>query len=215
MDSKQVDWEQRYRDQAIPWDKGYAAPILTQLLNEHSLLFQGVNRALVPGCGFGYDALALAEHGIQTIGFDISQSAIAEAKQRFPHEKVQWIVGDLFADLESDSFDMVWEHTCFCAIPPSTREAYVKAIANTLKPGGFLLGVFFIETELPENEGPPFKATIEKIKTYFSDPFRLDFELSPTVSYQGRENCEHVMLFRKGSSDIPSKENGDPQVTEQ
>ena len=47
-----VDWEQNYRENNTPWDKGAPAPPLADWLNGRAL--QG--EILVPGCGAGHDA---------------------------------------------------------------------------------------------------------------------------------------------------------------
>jgi len=35
-------------------------------------------------------------------------------------------------------FDWIFEHTLFCAIDPSERELYVKAVLRWLKPGALI-----------------------------------------------------------------------------
>lgn len=192
-----MDWNQRYINQDTPWDKGSPAPILTHLLKQRPTLFQSTSTALTPGCGTGHDAYQLAKHGIKTTGADISQTALTSAKALYSHPNLNWLKADLFNDLPKAHFDMVWEHTCFCAIPIESRDQYVEAMANTLKPGGFLLGIFFIETDLPTNQGPPFKASIDTIKSHFLKHFQLEYQLTPPVSYPGRENKEHLILFRR------------------
>ena len=52
------------------------------------------------------------------------------------------------------AFDGVWEYTCFCAIDPARRDAYVRTIAAILKPGGWLLACFFPMRRVAA--GPPF-----------------------------------------------------------
>ena len=52
-------WEQRYLSNDIPWDKGYAAPPLAEILSRLKL----TGSILVPGCGFGHDVRLLAEAG--------------------------------------------------------------------------------------------------------------------------------------------------------
>lgn len=192
-----MDWQKRYIENDTPWDKNQAAPELVHRIHSESHLFNKVEKALVPGCGLGHDAFVLAEAGMNTIGFDISELALEQAAQRYQHAKLDWQHGDLFSDLADAEFDMVWEHTCFCAIPLEMRDAYVECMANTLKPGGFLLGVFFIETDLPEGEGPPFKASIEEIKTHFFNRFSLEYQATPDHHYSGREGKEQLMLFRR------------------
>lgn len=53
--------------------------------------------------------------------------------------------GDLFdpAVQKRMGITAVWEHTCFCAIEPSQRSAYARALAALLRPGQRLLGLFF------------------------------------------------------------------------
>ena len=195
-----MDWNTRYAEKETPWDKNGPAPALAHLLEYKKVIFQNVNRALAPGCGHGHDAYLLASHGIMTTGLDISELALEQAKKLYQHDLLDWSQADIFEDLPGAAYDMVWEHTCFCAIPLSTRDAYVESMAKTLKPGGFLLGVFFIETDMPEGEGPPFKASVETIKSHFLKHFQLEYQQTPPAYYPGREEKEHLMLFRRLSS---------------
>ena len=64
-------------------------------------------RALVPGCGRGYDAWLFAQHGYDTVGVEISGSAVREAKKWVgQQQKLQskaaapcdFILADFFAD---------------------------------------------------------------------------------------------------------------------
>lgn len=64
-------------------------------------------RALVPGCGRGYDAWLFAQYGYNTVGVEISGSAVREAKKWVGQQKKQpqkpaapceFILADFFAD---------------------------------------------------------------------------------------------------------------------
>lgn len=138
-----MDWNARYVDADTPWDKGVPAPMLPWVLAEHRHRFPEKARSLVPGCGRGHDALCLAEHGFETLGFDVSPQAIEEAQALHTHPCLRWQVGDLFTELSPASTDLIWEHTCFCAILPEQREAYIRAMAEALTSGGQLLASFF------------------------------------------------------------------------
>lgn len=192
-----MDWEQLYIDNHTPWDKNAPAPILAELLEKRRAIFNRVENALVPGCGTGHDCSLLASHGIKNTGFDISSSALAEAEANYPNELITWQQGDLFCDLPEQAYDMVWEHTCYCALDPKLRAEYVENMANTLKVRGFLLGIFFIDTGMAENEGPPFRTSVSSLKEHFLKHFSLEYEMKPEVAYQGREGCEHLMLWRR------------------
>ena len=73
--------------------------------------------AFVPGCGRGYDCLALASHGFdRVVGLELSSSAATAAREYIagsgsPHaEKVIIEVGDFFLPdvLPEAKFDLVW-----------------------------------------------------------------------------------------------------------
>jgi 2-polyprenyl-3-methyl-5-hydroxy-6-metoxy-1,4-benzoquinol methylase len=47
------------------------------------------------GCGLGADAEYLASLGFDTVGFDISETAIRLARERFPGSAVRYVSADL------------------------------------------------------------------------------------------------------------------------
>ena len=53
------------------FDEGHGAPIVSALVRERSF-FNGSSRALVPGCGRGYEALQLARAFGTVEGWDVS-----------------------------------------------------------------------------------------------------------------------------------------------
>ena len=53
------------------------------------------HQAVVVGCGLAADAEYLASRRFDTIGFDISQTAIRLASQRFPGSKVRCVTADV------------------------------------------------------------------------------------------------------------------------
>ena len=105
----------------------------------------------------GHEALFLAQKGFQVSAVDFAAGAIAALKARSQREKIplQVLERDLFslaADFDG-YFDLVVEHTCFCAIPLERRDEYAKAMAAVLGPEGKMIGLFY---ETPRQEGPPF-----------------------------------------------------------
>jgi SAM-dependent methyltransferase len=98
-------------------------------------------------------------------------------------------------DVPAGSFDLVFEHTCFCAIFPEERPAYARAAHHVLNPGGHLLAIFF--TNIDKQEGPPFQITQSEIRALFGDPFDVVESWAPTQSYPEREGREEMWLLRK------------------
>ena len=200
----QPDWEQHYRDQFTPWDKGEPAPPLTEWLGIHPGVMTG--RVLVPGCGMGHDvrAITAAETASEVVGLDISPTAIILARE-FPAVGAErYKEGDLFDLPEGmlEAFDWVWEHTCFCAIDPELRDAYVRAVWTALRPSGQVLGVFYRDPYDDEHRpggGPPHGCTLEELEERFvkSGRFEIVEHAEPTVAYEGRAGRELVVWMRR------------------
>lgn len=189
-----TDWEDHYRRAETPWDKGAPCPGLVDFLSESPI----IGRVLVPGCGLGHDVRALATSADEVLGIDIAPSAV-EAARAFPKAASErYELADLFnlPPAIRGTFDWVWEHTCFCAIDPSQRAAYVAAVADALKPGGHLLAIFYLDpgNALPD-EGPPFEVSIPQLDALFSPRFALLREWLPVRTYPGREGREWMRLL--------------------
>lgn len=196
-----VDWEARYRAGDTPWDEGFAAPALTEFLSRHPIR----GEVLVPGSGPGHDVRAIAAQsagGARVIGLDLSPTAVALARA-FPCTGGEiYEEGNLFLTPVSwkGRFDWVVEHTCFCAIPPSFRADYVRAISSLLKPGGFYLGIFYMTPAAPE--GPPHGVTKGEISMLFDPAFTVLEEWIPRESFEGREGRELCQLLRKAETTV-------------
>ena len=197
-----TDWHDQYATGRTPWDRGQPAPALTQYL----ATFPAEGRILVPGCGTGQDVKAWAAAGAeQVLGLDLAPLAVERAQELLEgFSKAEVLLGDLFADCHqpplAGSFDLVWEHTCYCAIPPGRRPDYVVAVAAALKPGGQLLGVFFLnpwDEDEDRTQGPPFGTGLEELRGMLETRFELVRGWRPDVAYPGREGREWCGLFAK------------------
>lgn len=191
-----TNWEDQYQRGETPWEKGAASPGLVDFLAEHPI----TGRVLAPGCGFGHDVRALAAQGAEAIGYDIAPSAVEAARAIPATGHAQFELGDFFQlpDSLRGTFDWVWEHTCFCAIPPSMRPAYVASAHAALKPGGHLLAIFYLDpgNHSPE-EGPPFEVSLAELDRLFLPHFTLEREWLPTRAYPGREGREWMRVLKR------------------
>ncbi|KAF2719658.1 S-adenosyl-L-methionine-dependent methyltransferase [Polychaeton citri CBS 116435] len=182
QDSTQAsDWESLWQQKVSPWDRGKPSPALTDYLSQNLELSPTTGasrkRALVPGCGRGYDVYLLSSFGYDAVGVDSSPTAVDEAKL-VPHAtgdfdeiystrneelgrgKVDFIVADFFSpamlpDTE-ESFDLIYDYTFLCALPVSLRTKWAERITALLKPVvGELVCLMFPLNKPPKTGGPP------------------------------------------------------------
>jgi len=167
-----TDWEARYRAGEDRWTMDVAPPALRDLLA--ALRPGGHLSVLVPGAGYGVDALAWAQAGHEVTAIDIAPYAVAGMTRRARQMQLELTVreADLF-DLPSNwrgRFDAIWEQTCYCAIRPERRAEYVRAMAAVLKPAGVFYGLFWNHGVA---DGPPWSISMQEVRERFGECFSI------------------------------------------
>ena len=100
---------------------------------------------LVPGCGKGHDATAWAKAGFETTGMDLSDLALNDARNKYEAlPNLAFFPGNFLEDTPQEPYDLVFEHTLYCAINPQRRDEYAKSLLNWLRPGGHFLAIHFV-----------------------------------------------------------------------
>ena len=127
----------------VPWDDRQPNPHLTRWAKtaaERHIAGPG-RRALVVGCGVGGDPAFLADLGCDVTAFDVSPTAVAEARQRFPGSPVDYQVADLLAPPPAwhGAFDLVAEIYTVQALYGPARAAAIRALPGLVAAGGTLL----------------------------------------------------------------------------
>jgi methyl halide transferase len=184
-------WENLYQTGDTRWDKGEPSPGLVDFLSDHKLTKGTV---LVPGCGRGHDVRAWAQAGFTATGLDVAPSAIRDSIEQTTAAglNAEFREGNFLQDEPFARFDYVFEHTLFCAINPSERDAYVQGLGRWLKPAGKFVAVFYL---IPDTEGPPFGTTREEIRQKFEPRFLLEEDWVPR-SYPNRTGLEWMTVWR-------------------
>ncbi len=146
MSDERERWNERYREEKYsPSDE--PSPLLASVVES---LPDG--RALDVGTGAGRNALFLAEHGYRVDAVDVSEEALAIARdraaERSVEDEVEWLRAD-FDDfsLDEDAYDLVvvnFYHTL----------GRLPAIKESLAPGGVLLYEHFLRSSVPTDRGP-------------------------------------------------------------
>ncbi|MBL9136768.1 MAG: methyltransferase domain-containing protein [Verrucomicrobiales bacterium] len=195
-----TDWEERYRTGDMPWEKGEGSPGLSDFLSQHPDLPRG--SVVVPGCGTGHDVRLWARFGFEAVGIDIAPSAVqlCEAKTQALGLSAHFRVADFLRDPPFLRFDWIFEHTLFCAIEKTDRDAYVDAVLRWLKPGGQFLAVHYM---LRDGQGPPFGCAQEELMERFLPHFEL-LEGRVPRSYPNRTGLELLLWWKRRADSVPS-----------
>ena len=100
-------------------------------------------RVLDVGCGEGADAIWLARNLWTVTAIDISEVAVgrARAAAELASAAVDWICGDAVqTSFPAGSFDLVSMQ--YPALPKVAGEVALRALLDTVRPGGVLLAVY-------------------------------------------------------------------------
>jgi SAM-dependent methyltransferase len=127
----------------VPWDDGAPNPHLigwAKAAAERGIAGPG-RRTLVVGCGLCDDPGFLARLGCEVTAFDVSPTAVAEARRRFPGSPVDYQVADLLAPPPDwlGAFGLVAEIYTVQALYGPARAAAIGALPGLVAPGGTLL----------------------------------------------------------------------------
>ena len=140
-----------------------------------------LGRALVPGCGRGYDVTALACDGRYVVGVDMCEDAIFSATERLRQilelceQCVQPPIPPLnslefrcvsFFEMETDVpeklYDFVYDYTFLCALDPRVHKQWKKKMAELVKVDGELLCVVY--PIMDKVGGPPWAMSLEYVE---------------------------------------------------
>lgn len=199
------DWERCYRENDTGWDLRGITPPLAALLASGFLSTLGLPQrpsVLVPGCGRGHDLRAFAAAGCEVTGVEIVPEACVEARELLLLNRVEARVlcRDLFGLLPElqEGFDLVYDYTCLCAIPPHLRPAYGKTIRGVLKEHGTWLGLVF--PMLPENtgkQGPPHLVTEADVHLTLEPGLQVVASFAAEDSVERRRGAERWFVAKK------------------
>ncbi|RMZ82290.1 hypothetical protein DV738_g1878, partial [Chaetothyriales sp. CBS 135597] len=181
-------WADLWEKSFLPWDKGRSSPALEDTL-----------RALVPGCGRGYDVLLLESFGYDAVGLEVSEGAIkaalkfaeehgGDSSSTYPvrDEKAgkgshTFVLGDFYEDdflselgllASGERFDLIYDYTFFCAMRLEMRPAWAKRMSELLadSPSARLICLEFPSQKPPSTGGPPHASPPEAYLAHLSHP---------------------------------------------
>jgi SAM-dependent methyltransferase len=160
---------------ATPWDReGEPVPRLREFLDLPDAPSSG--RALDLGCGFGRNALFLAERGFHVTGIDAVSRALRVARKRAVDRRlsVDFIKGDV-TRLQplgtSAPFDLFLDCGCFHGMSDAERTRYCTSITSVAGPEARLLLLAF-GPKAKKGQGPR-GATSEDVERAFAGSWKM------------------------------------------
>lgn len=188
-------WEKRYKDKTTGWDIGDVSPPMKNFI--HGLKDKSA-KILVPGSGNGYEVEYLWRNGFKNVfAADYAEHPLINLKKRIPDFPDKHLIRSDFFEIDQ-SFNIILEHTFFCALNPSLRSLYADKMDVLLKPKGILAGLLF---NFPlTSSGPPFGGSISEYEGLFKSKFHLHKLESAYNSLQERAGKELFFIFEKKST---------------
>ncbi len=187
------DWQKHYDDDELTWDIGEVAPPFVWLW-ENGGIPKG--RMLVPGCGQGHEVRFFSGQGFEVTGVDFAAGAVERLHNELVRQQLPGrVLHQDFFQLDSShdgQYDILLEQTFFCAIHPDQRSDYVETALRLLRPGGWVVGLFYATgTE----GGPPFNTTQEHIHHFFGPRFQIIKLEKCAQSHERREGKEWLAVM--------------------
>ena len=160
-------WNIRYSAGKTPWDLGGVPAALRAFLARA----KPPGHVLIPGCGSGYEVRAFHDAGFEVTAIDFSAAARERAGRLLGPLSRSVIAGDFFThDFTGQNFDLVYERTFLCSLPPERWPAYATRMAELLPKGKLLAGIFLYGEEA---EPPPYPLTEAQALDLFGEKFEL------------------------------------------
>jgi len=128
-------WDSAYRgDRQAGWDTGSPAPELKRVIEGG---FVKPCRTAVLGCGSGTNAVYLAQKGFEVTAIDVAPTAlgIAAGKAEKAGVDVRWVLADVLALPELETFDFIFDRGCYHNVRYVDAAGFVGSLRRLSRPG--------------------------------------------------------------------------------
>jgi hypothetical protein len=192
-DSARPDfWSLRYASGKTPWQLDRVPARLKSFIQS----LPARRNLLVPGFGQDHRTIEAFSHaGHRVTAIDFSPIAVETTRKALPATTADILLGDFFrSDFDAAPFDLIYERTFLCSLPPSLWKNYAARVAQLLRPNGWLVGFFFYGKE---SDPPPYPLTEEKAAEIFGARFELKKSEPVTDSLEifiGKEKWQEWQL---------------------
>lgn len=172
-------WENSFKDKQEMWGWEPADSVNNAL---DFFIKHDINNILIPGFGYGRNAKSFIDSGISVTGIEISETAIALAKQHFDNN-VKIHHGSVSAmPFDNELYDGIFSYSLLHLLNEKDRLKHIKDCYNQLNPNGYMVFVTISKKDFRFGQGSEIaKDTFEPWKGltlffYDQDSIQLDFE---------------------------------------
>ncbi len=141
-----VTWDASYVGGPAPWDIGRPQPAIARLVSAGGL----TGPVLDAGCGTGENTLLVASQGLEVLGVDVAETALAMARGKARERELQaeFVVGDAFhLERLGRKFETVVDCGLFHTFNSDERPGYVASLTAVTVPGATLYVLCFSDQE--------------------------------------------------------------------
>lgn len=162
------------------------------------------------GCGSGKDSAYFTKKGFSTLGIDLSEKLLEEAKRRHPELKVE-LMDMRKLELADEAFDGVWAHASLLHLDRTDVPTTLQEFYRVLKPGG-LFYAFVKEGTGEKSIALDTDAQAERDFTFFNEDEMkkyaesASFEIIKSYTFNNSErgsdhrDIDWVVIFAKKPS---------------
>ena len=180
-------WHDRWEAGQIGFHNEDANPLLTA--HFHRLGLSRGARVFVPLCGKTKDIGWLLEQGMEVVGAELSEIAVAQlfremgvapevtrhgAMLIYRGAGATVFAGDIF-DLGAEDIgevDAIYDRAALVALPPKMRAAYAKHLMDVT--GGAKQLTITFEYDQSKMSGPPFSVPAEEVRGHYSAAYAME-----------------------------------------
>lgn len=146
---------------------------------------------LIPGFGYGRNAIPFLNNGMQVTGIEISATAISLAKKHFANRLPKIFLGSTAAmPYEQKCYDGIFCYSLIHLLDPPARVKLIQDCFNQLSPGGYMIFVS-VSRHFPSfgkgrRLGENWYETMPGVQLYFYDHLSIENEFGGCglVSYE-------------------------------
>lgn len=131
-------WESNFREKQAMWghDAAESTFRVLDLFREN-----GIKKILIPGFGYGRNAKIFSDNGIDVTGIEISETAIALAREQLGDEMKIYHGSVTDMPFDDESYDGIFSYALIHLLNSRERAKLIRDCYNQLRDGGYMVFV--------------------------------------------------------------------------